>query len=63
KLPQFSWQITCTADPETNTLIYKRKIKFNRGIIPARNPEYEEFITVIRSFHRPEALRVIFTQE
>ena len=63
KLPQFSWQITCTADPETNTLIYKRKIKFNRGIIPARNPEYKEFITVIRSFYRPEALRIIFTLE
>ena len=61
RLPQFSWRISCEIDKKTNTIIYKRRINLERGIIPAQNPKYEKFVAAIRSFNQPEALRIIFT--
>ncbi len=60
-LPRLKWQIESKLDKNKKSLIYERKLKFQRGVVSAKGPDYDNFTGSIRDFYQPEALRIIFS--
>ncbi|HDS16875.1 MAG TPA: DUF3857 domain-containing protein [Proteobacteria bacterium] len=61
RLPGLNWVCESRYDPQHRRFTLNRKLELQRGLLSPSDPNYERFLSRLRAFQRPEALRLILS--